>query len=78
MIIHVVHVQKNMTIIRTTPDTTSVKDYIIELANEYVDSAVTEDCALNKPVSDYITTHDGDTKSRVFRDGELVLSIMAQ
>lgn len=56
----------------------SVSDYINELAMTMVDESVTEDCALDKPVSEYIITHDGPLKSRVFRDGDLALVITAQ
>jgi len=61
------------------PDTiSSVSDYINELANNLVDEAVTEDCALDKNPSDYIVTHDGPLKARIFRDGDLSIVITAQ
>lgn len=61
------------------PETiSSVSDYINELANNLVDEAVTEDCALDKLPSDYMVTQDGPLKARVFRDGDLALVISAQ
>ena len=56
----------------------SVSEYINELATSMVDDSVTEDCALDKPVSEYLITHDGPLKARVFRDGDLALIITAQ
>lgn len=56
----------------------SVSDYINELATAFVDEAVTADCALDRPVSDYLITHDGPLKARVFRDGDLAIVITAQ
>lgn len=61
------------------PETiSSVSDYLNEIAKTFVDDSVTEDCALDKPVSDYIITHDGPLKARVFRDGDLAIVISAQ
>lgn len=56
----------------------SVSDYINSLATALVDEAVTEQCALDKPLSDYLITHDGPLKARVFRDGNLSVIITAQ
>lgn len=79
MNVHVQHVDKNMLVILSTiPESISIKEYLSELANDYVDESVTKDCALDMPPADYLITNDGDIKARVFRDGELVLSITAQ
>lgn len=56
----------------------SVSDYINELAMNLVDEAVTEECALDKPYRDYLITHDGPLKARIFRDGNLSVIITAQ
>jgi len=71
-------ITQNNVAVKAVPDTTSVEDYITELANQYVDEAVTEDCALDKPVREYLIVKDAPQKTRVFCEGELVLSISAQ
>ncbi|MNI53569.1 hypothetical protein D3C73_1084140 [compost metagenome] len=63
---------------KDVPAEVSIADYINSVATDFVDDAVTEDCALDKPVSEYIITHDGPMKSRIFRDGDLTIVITAQ
>lgn len=77
-VIHLNYPERNILDIRMLPSNISVKEFIQAHANEYVDDAVTEDCALDKEPADYLITDDGDTKARVFRNGDLVLVITAQ
>lgn len=78
MNILVTYIEDGATYTREVPETSSIESYINEVATAAVEFHATEDCALDKPDSEYIITHDAPTKSRVFRDGELFFSISAQ
>lgn len=78
MNILITEMPSGITHLKDVPPDLSVEVYINNIATHLVDEAVTEDCALDKPVSDYLITHDAPTKARVFRDGELSIVITAQ
>lgn len=55
-----------------------VDEHVVALANEFVDVAVTSDVSSDVDVADYVITHDGHHQARVFRNGDLILCVIAQ
>ena len=64
--------------VKDVPSHMLISEYINEVAAHIIDESVTEDCALDFPVQDYLITHETLVKCSIYRNGELIVAISTQ
>lgn len=64
--------------IKDVPSSMLISEYIDEVAAHIIDAAVTEDCALDMPVQEYLITRETLVKRSIYRNGELYVTISTQ
>lgn len=64
--------------VKDVPSSMLISEYIDEVTTHIIDEAVTEDCALDMPVQDYLITRETLVKRSIYRNGNLFVTISAQ
>ncbi|MNC24625.1 hypothetical protein D3C75_726840 [compost metagenome] len=64
--------------VKDVPSSMLISECINEVAAHIIDEAVTNDCALDLPVQEYLITHQTLVKCSIYRNGELIVTISAQ
>ncbi|MNK75752.1 hypothetical protein D3C87_953020 [compost metagenome] len=64
--------------VKDVPSSMLISEYINEVAAHIVDVAVTDDCARDLEVQEYLITHETLVKRSIYRNGELIVVISAQ